>query len=304
MKHILFLLLLQAPLSLFAQKTHKVETKESLFSIGRMYGVHPRELAEYNQIPFEEGVKVGQVLKIPAQKKMAPLPPEAPAAPVAAPSAPAPGPNKVPVYHKVQKKETLYQISTLYKNVTMEEIRKWNNLSGDALNEGSNLIVGYRAQDPVPAVAPKVPAPVAVATPAPKPPAPTPVVAPAPAPKPAAPAPPAAAVSGKITRNFSGGYFRNAFRPAADSRSETGLAATFKSTSGWDDGKYYCLHNTAPAGTILKITAPSTQKFVYAKVLDVIPDLDQNKGLALRLSNSAADELGVSADRFDVQLNY
>lgn len=269
-----------------------------------MYGVHPRELAEYNKIPFEEGVKVGQVLKIPAQKKMAPLPPEAPSAPVAAPSAPPPGPNKVPVYHKVQKKETLYQISTLYKNVTMEEIRKWNNLSGDALNEGSNLIVGYRAQDPVPAVAPKVPAPVAVATPAPKPPAPTPVVAPAPAPKPAATAPPAAAVSGKITRNFSGGYFRNAFRPAADSRSETGLAATFKSTSGWDDGKYYCLHNTVPAGTILKITAPSTQKFVYAKVLDVIPDLEQNKGLTLRLSNSAADELGVSADRFDVQLNY
>jgi len=35
---------------------------------------------------------------------------------------------------------------------------------------------------------------------------------------------------------------------------ESGEAATFKSTSGWQDGKYYCLHNGSTPGTIIKIT--------------------------------------------------
>jgi hypothetical protein len=39
-------------------------------------------------------------------------------------------------------------------------------------------------------------------------------------------------------------------------------------------------------------------------VLDVIPDLKQNEGLLIRLSNAAADELGVSSETFNVTLNY
>jgi rare lipoprotein A (peptidoglycan hydrolase) len=111
-----------------------------------------------------------------------------------------------------------------------------------------------------------------------------------------------------VVRNFTGGAFgisygsQHSGNPPANS--ETGVAAIFKSTSGWNDGKYYCLHNTAPAGSIIKITSKNTQKFVYAKVLDVIPDLKQNEGLLIRLSNAAADELGVSAETFNVTLNY
>jgi hypothetical protein len=64
------------------------------------------------------------------------------------------------------------------------------------------------------------------------------------------------------------------------SKEESGMAATFKSTSGWEDGKYYCLHNAAPAGTVIKISTKSSQRTVYAKVLDVIPDLKKNDGLS------------------------
>ena len=64
MKAILFSLLF-LPLFVLAQKTHTVGPKESIFSIGRMYDVHPRELAEFNNISFETGVKIGQVLNIP-----------------------------------------------------------------------------------------------------------------------------------------------------------------------------------------------------------------------------------------------
>ena len=79
MKNLLFILLL-LPVLVFAQKTYKVGPKETLFSIGRIVNVHPRELADFNNIPFENGVKVGQILKIPTVKKMAPLTDAAPAA--------------------------------------------------------------------------------------------------------------------------------------------------------------------------------------------------------------------------------
>jgi rare lipoprotein A (peptidoglycan hydrolase) len=106
------------------------------------------------------------------------------------------------------------------------------------------------------------------------------------------------------TRNFNGGKFKDIYSENANPSVESGAAASFKSTSGWEDGRYYCLHNTAPAGTIIKVTNKANDKVIYAKVLDVIPDLSQNKGLLLRISNAAADELGVDGDRFDVTVAF
>ena len=85
---------------------------------------------------------------------------------------------------------------------------------------------------------------------------------------------------------------------------ENGAAAVFKSTSGWQDGKYYCLYNNAVAGTIIKITNNANRKSVYAKVLDMIPDINSNNGLSIRLSNAAAEELGAGETRFDCTLIY
>jgi murein DD-endopeptidase MepM/ murein hydrolase activator NlpD len=367
MKNLLFIFLL-FPVLVFAQKTYKVGPKETLFSIGRIVNVHPRELAEFNNIPFENGVKVGQILKIPTVKKMAPLTDAAPATtttpvvttpatssvPVAKPVVQAPTPtvakpvtttvtttvttpvvqntkpavstDMVPVYHKVEKKETLFQISQ-NANVSIDDIKKWNKLTVDGVNEGANLIVGYKKRNTETAAKAKT-APVAVITPETTKPVTKPVVIEKPAQAAVTPTPtkpvvvekPVVAVpvvatesqsqsgSNGVVRNFNGGVFNIAYGAQhngnATTNAETGVAAIFKSTSGWNDSKYYCLHNAAPAGTIIKITSKNTQKFVYAKVLDVIPDLKQNEGLIIRLSNAAADELGVSAETFNVTLNY
>ncbi len=97
------------------------------------------------------------------------------------------------------------------------------------------------------------------------------------------------------TINFNGGKFKSLYNDQIKNRSlenESGVAATFKTTSGWQDGKYYCFHNTAQPATIIKITNNANGKVVYAKVLDAIPDIKQNSGLLLRISNSAAAELG------------
>ena len=86
--------------------------------------------------------------------------------------------------------------------------------------------------------------------------------------------------------------------------SETGSAGVFKSTSGWQDGKYYCFNNNAPAGTVIKVTDNTSGKSVFAKVLDVIPEIKQNSGLALIISNSAAEELGTGENKFNCALSF
>ena len=46
------------------------------------------------------------------------------------------------------------------------------------------------------------------------------------------------------------------------------------------------------------------QKVIYAKVLDVIPDITQNKGIFLRLSKAGAEELGATEEQFDAIVSY
>jgi rare lipoprotein A (peptidoglycan hydrolase) len=60
----------------------------------------------------------------------------------------------------------------------------------------------------------------------------------------------------------------------------------------------------AAPGTIVKIINNANGKSVYAKVLDLIPDIKQNAGLIICVSNAAADVLGVTADKIDCTLNY
>jgi hypothetical protein len=82
------------------------------------------------------------------------------------------------------------------------------------------------------------------------------------------------------------------------------LAGIFKSTSGWQDGKYYALMNNVPIGKIAKITIPSSGKSIYAKVLGQLPDMKESTGLIIRISNAAAGELGAADNKFNVEVRF
>lgn len=311
-----FFILLLIPVVSMAQKKHTVGPKESLFSLARQYNVHPRELAEFNHIPFEKGLTIGQVIKIPSKTTMAPLPKASDVKVVESngivlskdssqviATVPKKEQNSQhvstdlsPIFHTVQKKETLYQISQKYNKVPIADIKSWNHLKEDGVKEGMKLIVGYASKpsvkeqvstlDSVKSVTKNIPATnVTVAVP----------------PKKIEPAP--AESKNIVVKNTSvGGFFASAssLPTEANAINETGLAGVFKSTSGWDDKKFYCLYNNATAGTIVKITNTDNQKFIYAKVLDMMPDLKQNKDFIIRISNAAAQELGASSDSFKV----
>ena len=296
---------------------HIVVPKENFYSIGRLYNISAKDLASYNNLQFENGLSVGESLKIPLTESN-----------FLQSGGAAEGEALIPVYHPVQPKEGLYRISINYDKVPLESLKKWNHLQSDEVTIGAPLIVGYlkvnKNESPLASNGIKTNMEVT-----------------SDGKVEAKPIPPAAiiedrmppvkkpdvdkqeqrdvttvqtdehkvtvaAVNTKSNINFSGGYFKKLYDDQVENRSpvnETGSGGIFKSTSGWQDGKYYCFNNEAPPGTAIKITDNATNKSVYAKVLDAIPDIKQNSGLTIIISNSAAEELG-SGDKFDCSLSF
>jgi LysM repeat protein len=106
---------------------HKVLAKEGLYAIGRLYSVNPKHLAAFNRIDMNKGLEIDQVLQIPltdtnfTQKST----------------------SGTPVYYQVTSGDGLIKISVDHNNVPMKSIREWNGFTGDNIQEGSNLIVGF-----------------------------------------------------------------------------------------------------------------------------------------------------------------
>ncbi len=305
----LFSLLFLLPLFAMAQEkiiNHTVAPKESYSSIGRMYNINGRELAKYNNLDYEKGLAIGQILKV-LVKKGTPVVPQQPiikTETVISKNTPNVAPNGEAIYHSVASKETLYGVSKKY-NVSVADIKKWNNLTVDGLSEGAKIIVGYAGTNSkAVTIVKKEVAPEEVKNPVIE----SPKVIEVKKIEPATEIKPVVTpVSVKsIGKGFDGGFFKTSFdtKGGWEAVKENGSAAVFKSTSGWDDGKYYCLHNSAVQGSIAKITNNANGKIIYAKVLDLIPDIKQNSGIILRISNAAASELGVGENEFDCTINY
>ena len=320
MKNILcFLLLL--PIFSFAQKVvkHTVVAGESLSSLAKQYKTNPKAIASFNNIDFKKGLAIGQVIKVQ-------LPPNA--AKVAAPKEikvekPVketkalvkekpevkidPKKTVAPTMHTVAAKETLYGLSKMY-GVSVVDIKKWNKLTSDNLENGTEIIVGYGNKAKKQVVTEVQPAnntePQSKNEPQPKK-NPNPVDE-----KPIVKKVFDPTGGDEINTNtdgegkdFKGGFFKSIYKD--NGKAVEGVAGIFKSTSGWDDGKFYCLHNSAKQGTIVKVTNTANGKSIYAKVLDMMPDLKQNDKLVIRISNAAADALGeTTATTINVEISF
>jgi len=57
-------------------------------------------------------------------------------------------------------------------------------------------------------------------------------------------------------------------------------------------------------GTIVLIKNPSNGKAIYAKVLGGVEETSPGSGLMFRISNSAASQLGISAEKFNAELAW
>lgn len=289
--------------------SHVVKKGENFYSLSRAYGLPPKEIAAANKVNMEQGLQLGHKLHIPlttanfSQKADA---------------------SGKPVYHKVSDKETLYRVSVNHNKVPLDNIRQWNSFSGDGLKKDSYLIVGYmkaggaageaaprpeKAAEKVKEKATPVAEPVVTLSPPPPPPPAvketvkkeaetrpvtevTETATPAPAPVKSTPVSSSTDFEQLYDQQTNGGK---------KTSSEKGPGTWFKSNAV---GKYYALHNTAPRGTIIKVTNPLNGKAVYAKVLDVIPQMKSNAGLIIKLSDSAMQALGSNETKFYCELSY
>lgn len=312
--------------------THSVSPKESFYSIGKLYNQQHGSIAAFNKIDLNNGVRIGQALKIPVNNQN-----------FDTTGVGINGIMLVPLQHTVAKGETLFRIAKNH-GISVSLLKQMNNMKSDNIEVGQALKFGnlkilqeqvmafanlyHPAEGGEPysmneGVVAKLEIPVKnkrdepiktiVDTIIQKPQEvenvqtdtakkidqviknnegsrETKVVLQNTAP----------VVSATMEGAFADYYSSEALTKILSIKN--GEAATFKSTSGWHDQKFYVLINEIAPGTIVKITA--AEKTIYAKVLGPLPEMKDNNGLLLRISNSAASSLGIIDPKFGVQLSY
>ena len=130
-------------------KTHAAKPKETFYSISREYNVNVDDLKNLNQEILKEGLKVGQVVKIPANEgtsvaevkeaKATPEPVEKEVVKNAISKS-----DKV-IYHVVEPKETKFGISKKY-GITVQELEQNNPAIVANLPIGYKLIISGKGQ--------------------------------------------------------------------------------------------------------------------------------------------------------------
>lgn len=289
---------------------HQISERETLYAISKRYGTPITSILEYNNTA-DAGLEIGQLLKIPYTPK-----------------------SKVKAtdgsMHKVAPKETLYSIARLY-NVTVDELKAWNNLKDNSVSSGQELIVKRKAGTS---------SPIASATSDPK------------GKHTVAPGETLFAIArqfgitvsqlkewnkiegndvkvGEVLIVASAGS--DPKTPAVTSNTnpvsntepkpvpekeiriseavagsnevkQSGLAELIEGTDG--NRKYLALHRTAKVGTIMKVRNELNNREVFVRVIGTIPDTGINDKIVIKISKSAFDRLGAIDPKFRAEVTY
>jgi LysM repeat protein len=293
---------------------HKVLPKENWYSVGRIYMISPREIASFNGLSIDKGLGIGQVLEIPLTKSNFSQLIDA-------------AEDGVPVVHIVQPKEALFRLASNYQ-VDVSLLKKWNGIKNDQVNVGVKLIVGYIKPVAVAQVqsadqptvnqvkvesTPVVTAPPPVLPKQEKEPArisnAVSVVQRTETPAAEKTTQSAPVSSAPELKDNGAGQFFQLFNTQSNEgeikKLDQPVYGIFKSTSGWQDGKYYVLMNNVVPGTAVRIVAAQTGKEIYAKVLAPVPSGKESEGMALRISSAGAAALNLGeATNGDLKISW
>lgn len=242
----------------------KVGPKQSLFSILKRYNLSLSEFKSANadiQIP----VKTGEIVYIPLHY----LEESNPAPKIVEEKAPE-SPKEAEI-HIVAPKQGLLSVANMHK-VTMAELRKWNNLTSDRLQEGQRLIVSDPAGSASSIAVDKSNLlPAKTATPA----APTStetVVAPA----------------------------KEKGPEDIKKKIETGIAELIDVPD--NSGKFLALHRTAPIGTLVLVKNLTNNQSIWVKVIGRLPNGDSK--VIIKLSPKAFEKLNAVDKRVRAEISY
>ena len=324
---------------LSAQEIHTVKMRETLSSIAHKYHVTVGDLMRYNGLNSKSKLQIGEKIKIPSKSHVKEqIKEEVVQKPVEKKVKETKVVSTEPAKtHIVAQGESLFRIAKNYK-VPIAKLKEWNNIQDYTINVGQELFISQPSEEEIKAIQPAksttekiitttdvITKPVVKQTEVPKPtekkvepvtPV-TPVVSQQikvaeesksvplvidkqTSQQPVVETPKPQINKSKIISATDQGFFASQF--VSTQQEITGTAGVLKTSSGWLDKKYYVLMNNVAPGTIVKISV--NNNIIYAKVLEALPDVKEDQGLILRVSNAAASILNITENKFQVTVNY
>lgn len=249
---------------------HKVEAKETYYSIGRKYNVSPQSIIQFNS---NRTLQIGTILRVPTDRSYSAPQPQA-----SYEKKETATPSKMAVIdYKVGPREYLIAIARKF-NTTVEDIKTLNNLTGNNLAVGQIIKVPYGSTN---AVTPPQAAPLEA---------------------------PQADTRSSSTQIDSS---RNAVDRLKLPPARYGLrevdergVAIWIADENLDGSKMLALHQTAPIGTIIKITNPMTGKSTFTKVVGKFSQNESTKDAIIVITKAAADLVGALDKRFQATIVY
>lgn len=243
----------------------KIEKGDNYYQLSKKYKT---TVGQLTQINGNGTLSLGQIVKVPTGRKPAPL--------VNKPSGNTAqqnprNPQQGFTEYIVGEKETLYAISKRF-NITVEDIKKANNLKNNIISGGMKLMI---PNQPLPPERPKLVEPKGIE-----------IIAPD---------------STNDDNKEENQISTNRYGIREKSERGIGVWIDGLSTQGTSN---LALHKSAPVGTILKITNPMTKSVTYAKVVGKFNDNAENQNAIVVLSKSAAASIGALDKRFQVEIAY
>lgn len=252
----------------FKNIVHKVEAKESYYSIARKYNVNPQTIIQFNN---NQSLQIGTIIRVPTERPFKELKTDNSQASIA---------SKVAVMdYKVGPREYLSMIARKF-NTTVDDLKNLNNLRSNNLAIGQIIKVPYGTA-PVEQINPPPPAPID------------------------------AQLISTVTQPIQIDSSKNASdrlklppaRYGLREVNERGVAVWIADES-LDATKMLALHQTAPIGTVVKITNPMTGKSTFAKVVGKFTENESTKEAIIVVTKAAADLIGAMDKRFQATLVY
>ena len=251
---------------------HTVVSKESMYSIARLYGISVGQLKEWNGMDEVE-LKIGQTLFI-AQPKYnnAEGKPIQPQEAIKLSEA-----KSLTGVHTVVSKESMYSIARLY-GITVGQLKEWNGMDEVELKIGQTLFIAQPMYDKAEVKTEQNSV--------------TETKEPVELFKEVTPIQTQQETTITISEKVIG----------SDEVKQGGLAELIEGSEG--NRKYLALHRSAKAGTILKVKNELNNREVFVRVAGPLPDTGVNTNVVIKISKSAYDRLGAIDQRFRVEVTY
>ncbi|TKB96083.1 LysM peptidoglycan-binding domain-containing protein [Pedobacter cryophilus] len=258
---------------------HKIEAKETYYSLGRRYNVSPQSIMEFNK---NTALHPSETIKIPTQQNFNDKPV----------SFSSPNKTEKPakqINHKVQPGETLYAIASKY-NMRVDDIKLLNGLKTNSLSVGQTLKVTPNDEVSLTRTVETNNSGKAILVEKPKV-------------KERVPEVPVSKIKYLDSTDSQPNIEIPKNRYGITEVNDKGLAVWIDDNN-LDATKSYALHKTAPVGTIVKITNPMSNRSVFAKVVGRYTENETTKDVIIVITKATADAIGALDKRFLVNITF